>query len=54
MTDEELEDKFRGMAEKFMTKRQIKKAIASVYEMENLDDIRQLMRTLVFKGRAKG
>ncbi len=54
MTDEELEDKFRDMAEKFMTKRQIKKAIAAVYDMENLDDINKLMRTVVFKGQARG
>jgi 2-methylcitrate dehydratase len=53
MTDQELENKFRDMAEKFMTKRQIKKAIATVYDMENLDDINELMRTVVFKGQAR-
>jgi 2-methylcitrate dehydratase len=54
MTDQELEDKFRDMAEKFMTKRQIKKVITTVYDMENLDDIHKLMRTVIFKGQAKG
>ncbi len=50
MTDQELEDKFRSMAEKFMTEKQIKKLIATVYEMEKLDDINRLMRAMVFKG----
>jgi 2-methylcitrate dehydratase len=49
MTDEELEDKFRNMAEKFMTEGQIKKVIATIYEMDKLDDINKLMKTLVFK-----
>ena len=49
MTDQELEDKFRSMAEKFMTEKQIKKLIATVYEMEKLDDINKLMKAAVFK-----
>jgi 2-methylcitrate dehydratase len=49
MTDQELEDKFRSMAEKFMTERQIRKVITTVYEMEKLDDINRLMRAMVFK-----
>ena len=53
MTDEELEDKFRDMAEKFMTKRQINKVITTVYEMENLDDINKLMKAVCFKGQAR-
>jgi 2-methylcitrate dehydratase len=53
MTDEELEDKFREMAEKFMTKRQIEKTIATIHDMEKLDDTNKLMRTVVFKGQAR-
>jgi hypothetical protein len=49
MTDEELEDKFRAMAERFMTEKQIKETIATVYEMERLDDIGKLMKSLVFE-----
>lgn len=48
MTDRELQDKFRSMAEKFMTEAQIEKAIATIYEMEKLDDIGKLMGTLIF------
>lgn len=51
MTDQELEDKFRNMAEKYMTEGQMKKVIATVYRMEKLDDISKLVRTLVFKNK---
>lgn len=51
MTDQELEDKFRNMAEKYMTKKQIKDVIATVYDMENLDGISKLMKELVFKNK---
>jgi 2-methylcitrate dehydratase len=50
MTDQELEDKFRSMAEKFMTEKQIEKLITTVYGMEKLDDINRLMSAMVFKG----
>jgi 2-methylcitrate dehydratase len=49
MTDEELEDKFRNMAEKFMTEGQIKRAIETIYQMDKLDDLHALMKTVVFK-----
>jgi 2-methylcitrate dehydratase len=49
MTDQELEDKFQNMAEKFMTQGQIKKAIDTIYEMDKLDDIGKLMKTTIFK-----
>ena len=51
MTDQELEDKFRNMAEKYMTERQIKKVIDTVYNMEKLDEMSKLVRTLVFKNK---
>jgi 2-methylcitrate dehydratase PrpD len=50
MTDQDLEEKFHGMAEKYMTERQIKKLITTVYEMEKLDDTHKLMKAMVFKG----
>ena len=53
MTDQELEDKFRNMAEKFMTKEQIKKAIATIDELDKLDDINKLMKTMIFKKQKK-
>jgi 2-methylcitrate dehydratase len=49
MTDEELEDKFRALTEKFMSERQINNTIATVYKMERLDGINELMKTMVFK-----
>jgi 2-methylcitrate dehydratase len=49
MTDKDLEDKFRSMAEKYMTEGQIKKAIATIYAMEKLDDVNKLMKTIIFK-----
>lgn len=51
MTDQELEDKFRNMAKKYMTERQMKKVIDTVYDMEKLDDVNKLMRNLVFKNK---
>ena len=49
MTDEELETKFRSMAKKFMTEKQIKKAISTVFELEHLDNIGGLMKSMVFE-----
>jgi 2-methylcitrate dehydratase len=48
MTDQELEDKFRNMAEKYMTEGEIKKVIKTVYGLEKLHDIRKLMMSLIF------
>jgi 2-methylcitrate dehydratase len=49
MTDQDLEEKFHGMAEKFMTERRIKEVIATIYELEKLNDIGELMRKVVFR-----
>lgn len=49
MTDQDLEDKFRTMAEKFMTSKQIRKVIDTVCEMEKLENVNKLMKTLIFK-----
>jgi hypothetical protein len=49
MTDQDLEEKFHGMAEKFMTERRIKEVIATIYELEKLNDIGELMSKVVFR-----
>jgi len=49
MTDQEIEDKFRSMAEKFMTESQIKKVISTVFRLEKLETVNNLMRAMVFK-----
>jgi len=49
MTDQDLEEKFHGMAEKFMTERRIKEVIATIYELEKLNDIGKLMSKVVFR-----
>jgi 2-methylcitrate dehydratase len=49
MTDLELEEKFRDMAERFMTKEQIKKIFAMIYDLDKLDDIGKLMKLMAFK-----
>ena len=49
MTDQDLEEKFHGMAEKFMTERRIKEVIATIYELEKLNDIGKLMSKVIFR-----
>jgi 2-methylcitrate dehydratase len=49
MPDRELEQKFSDMAQKFMTKKQIIKAIDAIYRMDQLNDMGKLVRTVVFK-----
>lgn len=49
MSDEELEEKFRAMASELMDGKQIKDIITTVRRLEELDDISELMRALVFK-----
>ncbi len=48
LTDGELEDKFREMATKSMGKEQIKKILATIWNVERLDDISKLTRLMVF------
>ena len=50
MTDEEIKDKFTGMARKHMDERQVNRIIRTVFTMEKLDDIGKLARQLAFKG----
>ncbi len=49
MTDQEIEEKFRSMAEKFMTELQMKEIISTVYELERLQMVNGLMKAMVFK-----
>jgi 2-methylcitrate dehydratase len=51
MSDQELEDKFKSMASKFMSAEQIEKVFESIYKLERLDNIAHLMRQLVFNER---
>ncbi|MFC2001114.1 MmgE/PrpD family protein [Chloroflexota bacterium] len=49
MMDEEIVNKFRSMATKYMTESQIKQLINTIFELDKLDDIGDLMKLLVFK-----
>jgi 2-methylcitrate dehydratase len=48
LSDRELEDKFRAMALKYMKEQQIQKIIETLWNVERLDDIRKLMRLMIF------
>ncbi len=50
MTDADVEQKFRSMASKFMNERQMSRIIDVVYNLENLDDIGELLKLLIFPG----
>ncbi len=49
MTNEEMAEKFRAVALKFMSGRQIEKIVQTVYQLEEVADISELMRMLAFK-----
>jgi 2-methylcitrate dehydratase len=48
LTDGELEDKFRKMALKYISEQQVKKICDTVWNVEKLDDLGQLMKQMVF------
>jgi 2-methylcitrate dehydratase len=48
MTDAEIEQKFRGIAGKFMSGQQMKEIIDSVANLEKLKDIQKLIALLIF------
>jgi 2-methylcitrate dehydratase len=48
MTDEELEEKFRGMSSRFMNDAQLRRVINKVRQLDRLNDIGELMKILVF------
>ena len=47
MTDGDVEEKFRSMASKFMDEKQMRQIIDTVYNLEKLDDIGELVKLLV-------
>ncbi|MFC1871749.1 MmgE/PrpD family protein [Chloroflexota bacterium] len=49
MTDDELEDKFRSMAGKYMAESQMQAIIEAIYNLEKLDNIGELLDKLVFQ-----
>jgi hypothetical protein len=49
MTDGEVVDKFKSMAERYMSRNQMDRVVRSVFELEKLDDIGKLNRQMVFK-----
>ncbi len=51
LTDAELEDKFREMAEKYMTAERMRKIFTTVWNAEKLDDMRKLTALMIFKSR---
>lgn len=50
MTDADVEEKFRSMAGKFMNEKQMSKVITTIYNLEKLKDIRELVKLLVAPG----
>ncbi len=52
MTDKEIEEKFRSMASKYMTEAQMAKVIATVNRLDQLKDIGEVMKTVVFTAKA--
>ncbi|MFC2002186.1 hypothetical protein ACFLUZ_06805, partial [Chloroflexota bacterium] len=50
-TDGELEDKFRGMATKYMGKDQIQKIFDAVWNVDKLDAMSKLAALMVFQSR---
>jgi 2-methylcitrate dehydratase len=48
LSDPELEDKFRGMALKYMGEKQIQQIFDSIWNAERMDDMGTLMRMMVF------
>jgi 2-methylcitrate dehydratase len=49
MTDEEIVEKFKSMASKYMGNDQMRQIIHTVFELDKLDDIGKLNRLVVFK-----
>jgi len=51
MTDADVEEKFRSMAGKFMDEKQMRQVVDTVYNLEKLDDIGDLVKLLVIPGQ---
>lgn len=48
LSDDELEDKFKEMAIKYMSKGQVKKIFETVWNLEKVEEISELMNLMVF------
>ena len=48
LTDEEIEDKFKTMAERYLNNRQMEKLVETVWNAEKLDDMGKLAALMVF------
>ena len=49
MTDEEIVDKFKSMAVRYMSERQINKIVRTVFELDKLEDIQKLNKLMTFR-----
>jgi 2-methylcitrate dehydratase len=49
MSDDDLEQKFTSMASKFMDKEQIERVIQTIYQLDTLEDIGDLMKQVIFQ-----
>ena len=49
MTDKEIEEKFQGTASKYMSDGRMKQVMDTIYNLENLDGISELMKLMVFE-----
>lgn len=54
MSDAEIVDKFKGMAAKYMSERQMRRIIETVFGLDELDDIGKLNRLMVFDHHPAG
>jgi 2-methylcitrate dehydratase len=50
LSDQELEDKFREMASKYMGERQIHMIFDTIWNLEGLEDMGDLTRMMIFEG----
>jgi hypothetical protein len=48
MSEKELEDKFKSMASNFMTGKSMQKVIQTIYQLDELKNIGDLMKQLIF------
>ena len=51
LTDAELEEKFRGMAKKYMGDKQMQKILDVVWNVERLEDMSHLTKLMIFPSR---
>ncbi|MBI2986079.1 MAG: MmgE/PrpD family protein [Deltaproteobacteria bacterium] len=54
MTDADVEEKFCSMAGKFMGEQQMRQIVDTVYNLEKIDDIGELVKLLVIRGQGVG